>query len=40
MNQQAWNQVAEVELIYRSKGKASQRPQIRTSKDGADLLKH
>ena len=40
MNQQTWNQVAEVELIYKSKVKASERPQIRTSKDGADLLKH
>jgi DNA repair protein RadC len=39
MNQQTWNQVAEVELIYRSKVKASQRPHIKTSKDAADLLK-
>ena len=40
MNHKAWNQVAEVELIYKSKVKASERPQVRTSKDGADLLKH
>ena len=33
------NEIAEVELIYKSKIKASQRPQIRTSKDAADLLK-
>ena len=40
MNQQIWNQVAEVELIYKSKVKASERPHIKTSKDAADLLKH
>src|ERR1035437_5931225 len=40
MNQQTWNQVAEVELIYKSKVKASERPHIKTSKDAADLLKH
>ena len=40
MNQQTWNQIAEVELIYKSKVKASERPQIKTSKDAADLLKH
>ena len=39
MNQQTWNQVAEVELIYKSKVKASERPHITTSKDAADLLK-
>lgn len=38
MNQQTWNQVAEVELIYRSKVKSSERPQIKSSKDAADLL--
>ncbi len=38
MNQQTW-QVAEVELIYKTKVKASERPYIRTSKDIADLLK-
>ena len=39
MNQQAWNQVAEVELIYKTKIKASERPHIKSSKDAADLLK-
>ena len=33
MNQTEWNKVAEVELVYRSKVKASDRPQITTSKD-------
>jgi len=32
------NQIAEVELIYKTKIKASQRPLIKTSKDAADLL--
>ena len=32
------NQIAEVELIYKTKIKASQRPSIKTSKDAADLL--
>jgi len=40
MNQQVWNQAAEVELVYKSKVKASERPHIKTSKDAADLLKH
>ena len=40
MNQPAWNQVSEIDLIYRSKVKASERPQIKTSKDAADLLRH
>lgn len=39
MNQQAWNQIAEVELIYRSKVKASERPKVSASKDAADILK-
>ncbi len=39
LNQPSWNQIAEVELIYKSKVKASQRPQIKTSKDAADLLR-
>lgn len=38
MNQQQWNQIAEVELIYRSKVKASERPHISTSKEAAQLL--
>ena len=33
------NQIAEVELIYKTKIKASQRPSIKTSKDAADLLR-
>jgi DNA repair protein RadC len=40
MNQQTWNQIAEVELIYKTKVKASERPMIKTSKDAANLLKH
>ncbi len=39
MNLQSLNQIAEVELIYKTKIKASQRPQVKTSKDAADLLK-
>jgi DNA repair proteins len=40
MNQPVWNQIAEVELIYKSKVKASERPKVTTSKDAADLLKN
>ncbi len=36
--QQDWKKVAEVELIYKSKVKASERPLIGTSKDAASLL--
>lgn len=39
LNQLSWNEIAEVELIYKSKIKASQRPHIKTSKDAAELLK-
>ncbi len=39
LNEQVLNQIAEVELIYKTKIKASERPQIKTSKDAADLLK-
>ncbi len=39
LNQIALNEIAEVELIYKSKVKTSQRPHIKTSKDAADLLK-
>jgi DNA repair protein RadC len=39
MNQQPWNSIAEIELIYKSKVKASERPMIKTSKEAADLLK-
>jgi len=38
MNQQAWNQVAEIELIYKTKVKYSERPCVKSSKDGYDLL--
>lgn len=38
MNQQAWQKVAEVELIYKSKVKASERPLICSSKDAAEIL--
>lgn len=40
MNQQAFNQIAEVELIYKSKVKASERPCITTSADAYHLLKN
>ena len=39
LNEQSLNQIAEVELIYKTKIKASERPKLRTSKDAADLLK-
>lgn len=39
MNEQSWNQIAEVELIYKTKIKASERPQVKTSKESAALLK-
>lgn len=35
---QAWQNVAEVELIYKSKVKASEQPKINSSKDAADLF--
>src|SRR5688572_15321894 len=34
----AWNNIAEIELIYKSKVKASDRPQINTSKEAFDLF--
>ncbi|MGN6601374.1 MAG: JAB domain-containing protein [Ginsengibacter sp.] len=34
-----WTKVAEVELIYKSKVKASERPVIRSSKDSCDVLR-
>jgi DNA repair protein RadC len=33
-----WNNIAEVELVYKSKIKASERPAITCSKDAADLF--
>lgn len=38
MNQSEWNKVAEVELIYKSKVKASERPQITASKEAYQVL--
>jgi len=38
MTQRAWQNVVEVELIYKSKVKASERPKITSSKDAAELL--
>ncbi len=37
-NQTEWNKVAEVELIYKSKVKASERPKITSSKDAYNIL--
>lgn len=39
LNQTEWNQIAEVELIYKSKVKASERFHIQSSKDAAALLR-
>ncbi len=39
LSEQSLSQIAEVELIYKTKIKASERPKLRTSKDAADLLK-
>ena len=33
MNQPEWSKVAEVELVYKTEVKASERPLIKTSKD-------
>lgn len=33
-----WTKVSEIDLIYRSKIKAAERPTVKTSKDGYDLL--
>ncbi len=38
-NTLAWNQVSEIELIYKSKVKPSERPKVTTSKDAYELLK-
>ena len=38
-NTLAWTQVAEIELIYKSKVKASERPKVTTSSDAYHLLK-
>lgn len=39
INQPDWCKVAEVELVYKTKVKASERPQIRSSKDCYNILK-
>jgi len=39
MSLQSLNQIVEAELIYKTKIKASERPQVKTSKDAANLLK-
>ncbi len=39
LNEQLSNQIAEVELIYKTKIKASERVKISTSRDAADLLR-
>ena len=38
-NSSAWMQVAEIELIYKSKVKASERPKVTTSRDAYQLFK-
>lgn len=38
-NTLAWTQVSEIELIYKSKVKASERPKVTTSRDAYTLLK-
>ena len=38
MNQLDWKQVAEIELVYKTKVKASERPRIRETRDAAKLL--
>ena len=38
MNQPEWSKVAEVELVYKTKVKASERPLIKTSKDCYETL--
>lgn len=37
-NTPAWSIASEIELVYKSKVKASERPQIRDSKDAYDIL--
>ena len=38
MNQPDWKRVAEIELVYKTKVKASERPRIRETRDAAKLL--
>jgi DNA repair protein RadC len=37
-NQPEWSKVAEVELVYKTKVKASERPQVKTSHDSYNIL--
>lgn len=39
VTKQPWQNVAQIELVYRSKVKASERPKVNSSKDIAELLK-
>jgi DNA repair protein RadC len=39
LNQHVWNQIAEVELVYRTKVKPSERPQVKTSRESAEILR-
>ena len=39
LNQKEWNQIAEIELVYKSQIKASERPKVVTSKDCYKLLR-
>ncbi len=38
-NTSAWMQASEIELVYKSKVKASERPKVTTSADAYQLLK-
>lgn len=38
-NSLAWNQISEIELVYKSKVKASEHPKVSTSRDAYQLLK-
>ncbi len=39
VTKQPWQNVAQIELVYRTKIKASERPKVNSSKEIADLLK-
>jgi DNA repair protein RadC len=39
-NTPAWMNVSEIEIVYKSKVKAADRPQIKSSKDAYDLLRN
>ena len=38
IQQPEWSKVAEVELVYKTKVKASERPWIKSSKDSYEIL--